>query len=90
MDVLLFFPQNELKENGFLRSVNRPGKCTDNGHMESFFHSLKGELIRGRVFNSESDLRYALKGYIDNFYNKTRLHSGIGYISPMQMEKQAA
>ena len=82
--------QNELKENGFLRSVNRPGKCTDNGHMESFFHSLKGELIRGRVFKSESDLRYALKGYIDNFYNKTRLHSGIGYISPMQMEKQAA
>lgn len=82
--------QGELKANGLRRSVNRPGKCTDNGHIESFFHSLKGELIRGRVFKSESDLRYALKSYIDGFYNKTRLHSGLGYISPMMMEKQVA
>lgn len=82
--------RDELKNKGFLKSVNRPGKCTDNGHMESFFHSLKGELIRGRIFRTESELRYALKGYIDQFYNKTRLHSGLGYMSPMMMEKNAA
>ena len=75
--------QDELKEIVFLRGINRPEKCTDNSHIESFFHSLEGELIRERVFKIESDLRYALKGYIDNFNNKTRLHSGLGYISPM-------
>jgi len=82
--------QDTLKQEGFIRSVNRPGKCTDNAHMESFFHSLKGELIRGRSFQNEQDLRYALKGYIDHFYNRERLHSGIGYKTPIQMEQYAA
>ena len=71
-------------------SVNRLGYCTDNGHMESFFHSLKGELIRGRKFNSMTELRYALNHYINHFYNKKRLHSGIGYCSPIEYEKQVA
>ncbi|MFV2005656.1 MAG: IS3 family transposase [Gammaproteobacteria bacterium] len=71
-------------------SVNRLGYCTDNGHMESFFHSLKTELIRGRKFNSMPELRYALNSYINHFYNKKRLHSGIGYCSPIEYEKLAA
>ncbi len=71
-------------------SVNRLGYCTDNGHMESFFHSLKGELIRGRKFNSMPELRYALNSYINHFYNKKRLHSGIGYCPPIEYEKPAA
>ena len=71
-------------------SVNRLGYCTDNGHMESYFHSLKAELIRGRKFNSMDDLRYALNSYINHFYNKKRLHSGIGYCSPIEYEKIAA
>jgi len=71
-------------------SVNRLGYCTDNGHMESFFHSLKAELIRGRKFNSMTELRYALNSYINHFYNKKRLHSGIGYCSPIEYEKLAA
>ena len=71
-------------------SVNRLGYCTDNGHMESYFHSLKAELIRGRKFNSMKDLRYALNSYINHFYNKKRLHSGIGYCSPIEYEKIAA
>jgi len=71
-------------------SVNRLGYCTDNGHMESFFHSLKAELIRGRKFNSTCELRYALNSYINHFYNKKRLHSGIGYCSPIEYEKLAA
>jgi len=71
-------------------SVNRLGYCTDNGHMESFFHSLKAELIRGRKFNSMAELRYALNSYINHFYNKKRLHSGIGYCTPIEYEKLAA
>ena len=71
-------------------SVNRLGYCTDNGHMESYFHSLKAELIRGRTFNSMTELRYALNSYINHFYNKKRLHSGIGYCSPIEYEKIAA
>lgn len=71
-------------------SVNRLGYCTDNGHMESYFHSLKAELIRGRKFNTMEELRTALNSYINHFYNKKRLHSGIGFCSPIEYEKIAA
>jgi len=71
-------------------SLNRLCYCTDNGHMESFFHSLKAELIRGRKFTSMPELRYAFNSYINHFYNKKRLHSGIGYCSPIEYEKIAA
>jgi transposase InsO family protein len=82
--------QSELKRHGMRSSVNRPGYCTDNAHMESFFHTLKGELIRGRVFHTEPELRYALNSYINGFYNHMRLHSGVGYHSPAQYERMAA
>ena len=79
-----------LKKHKMKASVNRLGFCTDNGHMESYFHSLKTELIRGRKFNTMDELRYALNSYINHFYNKKRLHSGIGYCSPIEYEKIAA
>ncbi len=79
-----------LKKHNMKPSVNRLGHCTDNGHMESYFHSLKAELIRGRKFNSMGELRYALNSYINHFYNKKRLHSGIGYCSPIEYEQMAA
>lgn len=82
--------QDALKKHGLLPSVNRPGRCTDNAHMESFFHTLKAELIRGRTFESEQGLRLALNSYINQFYNHKRLHSGIGYCSPVEYEKLAA
>lgn len=82
--------RNKLLEHGMRPSLNRLGHCTDNGHMESFFHSLKAELIRGRVFKSEQELRYALNSYINQFYNHQRLHSGIGYLPPAVYEQRAA
>ena len=82
--------RNVLNKYHIKASVNRLGYCTDNGHMESYFHSLKTELIRGRTFNTINDLRYALNSYINHFYNKKRLHSGIGYCSPIEYEKIAA
>ncbi|WP_139325854.1 IS3 family transposase, partial [Thalassolituus maritimus] len=68
----------------------RPGKCTDNAHMESFFHSMKAELIRNTTFHSAEKLKYALARYINDYYNRKRLHSGIDYYSPMEYERIAA
>jgi len=79
-----------LKKWKFKHSLNRPGHCTDNAFMESFFHSLKAELIRGNVYQSVNDLRKELSIYINQFYNKVRLHSGLGYVSPMDYEHHAA
>jgi len=82
--------QKLLKANKFKHSLNRPGHCTDNAFMESFFHSLKAELIRGTVYRGVSDLRRALAVYINQFYNTVRLHSGLDYESPIEYEQRAA
>lgn len=60
IEFMAYTVQEELAHHGLARSYNRLGYCTDNAHMESFYHSLKGELIRGRQFNDESALRAAL------------------------------
>lgn len=76
-----------LDEYGIRASMNRPGHCTDNAHMESFFHSLKGEWLRGKTFEDTASLRNAVRDYIVKFYNRVRLHSGIGYHSPDEYER---
>ncbi len=70
--------------------MNRPGQCTDNSYAESFFHSLKAELIHGAVYNTDHGLQVAIRDYIDGFYNPARLHSGIGYRSPIEYEQSVA
>ncbi len=82
--------QKALNKRGIKHSLNRAGHCTDNAHMESFFHSMKAELIRGRRYVKDAQLRYDLKKYIQQFYNKKRLHSGIDYHSPIEYEQLAA
>ncbi len=61
----------------------------DNAHVESFFHSLKAELIHGTRFESEATLRRELLRYI-NYYNRQRRHSALGYRSPVDYEARAA
>ncbi len=78
--------QKLLGSHGMIASMNRPGKCTDNGAMESFFHSLKAEKLTGNIWKTYSGLKSAIKQYIDRFYNRTRLHSGLGYMSPLEYE----
>ena len=68
--------RDELRKYGIKESVNRLGYCKDNGHMESYFHTLKTELIRGRKFNNLMELRYALNSYINHFYNKKMIAFG--------------
>ena len=82
--------QKELRKQGIVHSLSRPGKCTDNAHMESFFHSMKAELIRNKTFHSAEVLKYALARYINDCYNRKQMHSGIGYCSPMEYERIAA
>jgi len=89
IEFMAYAIQQELEKHGLRPSYNRLGHCTDNAHMESFYHSLKGELIRGRIFTSAQHLRSALCSYIDGLYNRTRLHSGINYTSPINYEASA-
>ncbi len=82
--------QAQLAEHGIVPSMNRPGQCTDNAIVESFFHTLKAEFFRGSTFNSTKELRRGIAGYINHFYNRKRIHSGIGYLSPEQYERCVA
>ena len=75
-----------LGEHGIRSSMNRPGHPGDNAHMESFFHSMKAEWIRGKTFHTFTELEAAVKGYM-RFYNHHRLHSGIDYRTPVEYER---
>lgn len=79
--------QKVLKKYRFTHSVNRIGYCTDNAFMKSFYHSLKGELIRKSKFKSPAHLRQEIGRYINQFYNRVRLHSGLSYMSPIKYEQ---
>lgn len=79
--------RNILEKHSIRPSMNRPGRCTDNAHMESFFHSLKGEWIGGVKYATVDALRVAIRDYIVNFYNRTRLHSSLNYQSPNEFER---
>jgi putative transposase len=79
---------DELKRHGFRISMNRSYHSQDNAHMESFFHSIKAEWIRGRSFESFEHFESALGAYM-RFYNRARLHSGIDYHTPREYEKRA-
>lgn len=73
---------------GLLQSASTRGP-EDNAFMESFFHSLKAELTRGVAFATPAALRSALRGYL-RYYNSTRMHSALGYRSPIAFETKAA
>ena len=78
--------QQFLIKHNIKASMNRPGCCTDNAEVESFFHSLKADIIRGNKFETMSKLLIKLKGYLNYFYNRQRLHSSLGYKPPAEYE----
>jgi putative transposase len=77
-----------LSEAGIEVSMSRKGNCWDNAVAESFFSTLKSELIHHQPWASNAELRAALFDYIEVFYNRQRLHSTLGYIAPAQAEAQ--
>ena len=82
--------QDFLKAKGIVPSMNRPRHCQDNAHMESFFHSLKAELTHQRSYASDAELNASVAGYIDRLYNEKRVHSSLGYHSPVVFERLAS
>lgn len=78
--------RDRLAQLGFVQSMNRPGKVTDNAFMESFFHSMKAESIHGRTFSEDDELLAVLRGYLP-FYNRSRIHSSLNYVSPATYEQ---
>ncbi len=78
-----------LRSRGIAPSMNRPRNCQDNAHMESFFHSLKAELVHQHRFTSDAQLNAQLGGCIERFYNVKRIHSSLGYHSPVEFERLA-
>lgn len=80
--------QQLLVENGFICSMSKRGDCYDNASMESWNHSFKVEAIHGEKFKTRADAKNHVFEYIDIYYNRKRLHSGLGYLSPVYFETQ--
>jgi putative transposase len=82
--------RNALTSAGITASMSRKADCYDNAPMESFFHTLKTELVHHRDYTTRAEAQRDIFAFIEGFYNRTRLHSGIGYIAPIEMELKAA
>jgi len=78
--------QNLMKRHGLVCSMSRKGDCWDNAPMESFFHTLKTELIHHRNYKTRQEAISDVFNYIGLFYNPKRRHSSIGYRSPADYE----
>ena len=70
--------------------MSRTGRCYDNAPMESFFHTIKVELVHHRRWATRDDARRDLFAYIEGHYNRQRIHSALGYITPEQAERNAS
>jgi len=80
--------QKLLKGYGMQASMSRKGDCWDNAPMESFFHTLKTELTHHKIYQTHEEARRDIFEYIEVFYNRQRLHSSLGYKSPMEFESE--
>lgn len=79
--------QQALKDYQIVSSMSRKGNCYDNACMESFFGTLKRELIYGNRFRTRAQACQAIFECIEVFYNRIRLHSALGYMSPVEYEQ---
>src|SRR5512144_2017096 len=79
-----------LDANGMIPSMSRTGNCWDNAPMESWFHPLKTELVHHTAYATREAAKRDLFAYIEAYYNRQRLHSALGYLTPEQAELQAA
>lgn len=76
--------QNLLQQHGFSQSMSSKGNCYDNAVMESFFHTLKIEVVYFEKYQTRAEARQSIFEYIEVFYNRIRRHSALGYLSPLE------
>ena len=76
-----------LRQKRITQSMSRKANCYDNAHIESFWATLKSECLRERSFATRAQARLAIFTYIHTFYNRRRLHSALGYQSPLDFEQ---
>ena len=79
--------QAALDDNNIVCSMSRKGDCWDNAVSESFFGTLKTELINRHSWSTRREAKNAVVDYIESFYNPHRLHSSLGYVSPIEFER---
>jgi transposase InsO family protein len=77
-----------LAQAGLTASMSRKGNCYDNAVMESFWSTLKLELVYRRKFENHTQARHEIFDYVETFYNRQRIHSALGYLSPVDFETQ--
>lgn len=80
--------QDRLRGYGIIQSMSRRGNCYDNAYAESFFSTIKKELIYRYKFRTRAEARLAIVDYIETFYNCTRLHSALDYKTPLEYERE--
>jgi putative transposase len=81
--------QRLMADNGVTCSMSRSGNVWDNAAMESFFSSLKTERIGKKIYRTRAQAKADVFDYIECFYNPTRRHSTLGYLSPIDFERKA-
>lgn len=81
--------QAQLQQHGFKPSMSRKGNCFDNACAESFFSTLKNELVHHCDFHDRDEARAQVFEYIEMFYNRRRSHQSLGYLSPVTYERLA-
>jgi transposase InsO family protein len=79
--------QAELRRHGLRISMSGKGNCYDNAMVETFFKTIKSELVWRTVFYTRAEAATAIARYIDGFYNPVRRHSALDYTSPAQFER---
>jgi transposase InsO family protein len=80
--------RKQLGKHGFVQSMSRKGDCWDNAVAESFFGIMKTELVYHQRYEGHRDTLHSIFGYIEAFYNRERRHSTLGYLPPVEYEKQ--
>ena len=82
--------QQVLNDNNICCSMSRKGNCYDNAVMESFFATLKQELVYKRIYENRKEAKQDIFEYIQVWYNRKRSHSSLGYLSPEEFEHKQA
>lgn len=75
-----------LKNNNIIQSMSGKGNCYDNAVTESFFHTLKTELIYWNIYRTRQEAKSSIFSFIEIFYNRRRRHSFLNYFSPFDFE----